>query len=130
MSPPTRRRSLLLATPAIAWAALILAVSTRPAADLPAVGFPLADKLLHIAEYAVLAVLLSLPLRELGGRAWAGVLAAGLAFAALDEAVQSTVPGRSADPFDVAADALGILLGLAVAHALHARRVPGAGMFM
>lgn len=130
MSPPTRRRSLLLAAPAVGWAALILFVSTRPASDLPAVGFPLADKLFHVAEYAVLALLLALPFRGLGGKRYVAILVVGLAFAVLDEVVQSTVPGRLADPADVAADVLGILLALAVAHALRGRFVPAAGTFM
>ena len=122
MSPPTRRRRLLLAAPAVGYAALILLLSSRPGTDLPSVGIPYGDKGLHVLEYFLLGVLLLLPLRGFGWQGRAFVLAAGLAFAALDETFQGTVPGRIGDAADVAADVAGLLLAVALDAAVHPAR--------
>jgi len=122
VSPPTRRRRLLLAAPSVGYAALILLLSSRPGTDLPSVGIPYGDKGLHVLEYFLLGVLLLLPLRGFGWQGRAFVLAAGLAFAALDETFQGTVPGRIGDAADVAADVAGLLLAVALDAAVHPAR--------
>ena len=74
-------------------------------------GVPGLDKAVHLAVFAAAA----LTGRRAGVRAV--VLAVGLGLHAVaSEAIQGTVlDGRSADPYDVLADLLGIAIGLAVA---------------
>lgn len=76
------------------------------------------DKPLHALEYGLLAVL---ALRALGHglnleMRWAtiGSLVLVAGFGTIDELVQSLNPARSPDPLDVAADALGGLVGAAL----------------
>lgn len=116
MSPAPRstRSRLLLAIPAIAFAALILYGSSRPNVQLPSLPLPSEDKVLHVAEYFVYGLLLLLPLGGLGWRGRGLALAVGVAYALFDEAYQTTVPGRFGDLADVAADAVGLLLAAAV----------------
>jgi VanZ family protein len=104
--------------PAVAWAALIFALSAQP--DLPRAPSSLLDLLLkkgaHLTEYAVLAVLVHHALgpallpgeRSRVGLAW-GIT---LLYAVTDEIHQAFVPGRTAAATDVAIDGLGALLGL------------------
>ncbi|MBI4415560.1 MAG: VanZ family protein [Euryarchaeota archaeon] len=117
---PRRRSKAILAVPAIGYALLILAVSSVPGTSVPAIGVSWGDKLLHAAEYAVFGVLLLVPVRDLGSRGDALVLAVGGGFAALDEAYQTAVPGRFGDVADVAMDLVGLLL-VVLAHMI-ARR--------
>ena len=114
MSPPRGRRRLLLAAPAIGYAALVLLLSSRPGTDLPSTGIAGGDKWLHLVEYFGLGLLLLLPVGGLGWRGRALALAVGIAFAALDEAVQTTVPGRFGDVGDFAVDVLGLVLAVAL----------------
>jgi VanZ family protein len=111
----TRRRWI----PPIAWAAVILTLTSIPASDLAPVGafaFPGADKLVHVGMYGVLGALLA---RAVGvppsprtlGRLLLGVLL----FAAVDEWHQRFIPGRSADVLDLVADLAGATLGVAAA---------------
>jgi VanZ family protein len=96
--------------PVVAWAALIFTLSSIP--DL-GTGLGTWDlvlrKLAHATEYAILGALL---LRALGRPALAALLA--LAYAASDELHQHFVSGRHASPVDVAIDAAGVLLGIAL----------------
>ncbi len=94
---------------------LLIFVGTHlPAPALPALGT--SDKLLHLAAFAGLAFLLAWAIPS--GR-WPLsrnlALAAAIAFgyAVLDELSQQFIPGRTCDPLDVAADTVGILIGLA-----------------
>jgi VanZ family protein len=108
--------------PACLWAALIFALSAQP--TLPVSLGDGRDKLAHLTAYAVLGFLLA---RARGaGRAalWLPILL-GLAYAASDEIHQSFVPGRSADPFDWVADAIGVALGVLLFH-LGRRTAPAA----
>jgi VanZ family protein len=95
--------------PAIAWSVAIYALSARSSIPVDlAAGL---DKVAHFGAYAVLGVLLAHGQRESAiAPSWA--LALGLAYAATDEWHQSFVPGRSADPADWVADALGVAAGL------------------
>ncbi len=104
---------------AAAWAAAIFWASSQPN-PLPFLEPDLLshDKLLHAGAYALLGGLLAGALgrgRLAGVR---GVVAAALlatAYGATDEWHQSHVPGRDADPADLAADALGAIAGAAAA---------------
>jgi VanZ family protein len=97
--------------PVLVWAAVIFAFSSIPSLNS---GLGTWDtvlrKLAHMTEYAILAVLL---VRATGSYAWAFALA--VAYAATDEVHQLFVRGRHGSPVDVAIDAVGALVGLAVA---------------
>jgi len=114
VSPRKRSRRVLLALPAIGFAALILAVSSRPGTDLPSTGVAQGDKGLHVLEYFVFGVLVLLPVRGFGWRGRLPVLAVGIAFAAFDETFQTLIPSRSGDAADFAMDVVGLLAALAV----------------
>ena len=101
--------------------ALVVHVAVLYAPEVPAtgaVGVPGADKLAHVAVFALvvaLAVKAGFPVR------WVVPLA--LAHAVVSEAVQHLLlPGRSGDPWDVVADVVGVGLGWAAATALSRRR--------
>jgi len=102
--------------PVLFWALLILALSSIPNLSSPAATFRITDKIAHIIEYGILGCLLAyarLPSRsgESRGRI-AAVIIMGILFGCLDELYQSFIPGRSTDPFDVMADAVGVFGGL------------------
>lgn len=111
----TRRRWI----PPIAWAAVILTLTSIPAPDFAPVGafaFPGADKLVHAGMYGVLGALLA---RAAGGaappRTLGRLLLGVLLFAVVDEWHQRFIPGRSADALDVVADVAGAAVGFAAA---------------
>lgn len=95
---------------ALLWAVLILALCSIPGPELPDVDVLGIDKVGHFGMFFVGAFVWM--------RAWprstARVLGAGLAFSILTEIYQGVMPflGRSADPFDIVADALGLAVGL------------------
>jgi VanZ family protein len=76
------------------------------------------DKLAHLIWYAILASLLLL---GLGRRAWPWVLVGTLLLAGWDEWHQFALPGRSPGMDDWLADALGVVSGILVTHALGRR---------
>ena len=94
--------------------AAIFALSAQP--DLPHVagGWPdlLISSAAHTFLFAVLAILWARALGQ-GRRMWLVAVALTLLYALSDEFHQSFVPGRHADPLDLAFDALGAALGLA-----------------
>lgn len=101
-------RAVLGWVPAVLWAAAIFAVSARPSVSIP--SFWSADKLLHFGAYALMGFLLAHGASTSGLRPrWA--VALGWLYGASDELHQGFVPGRSMDPADWAADALGVLAG-------------------
>lgn len=113
--------------PPVAWAAVILVLTSIPASDLAPVGafaFPGADKFVHGVLYAVLG---ALSMRAAGPHArWEslGLLSAAiLLFAAADEWHQQFVPGRSPDALDLAADLTGAVAGIAAARYFLRRRI-------
>lgn len=106
----SRSRVVSLWLPVVAWAALIFVLSSVHSLDS---GLGVWDealrKLAHATEYAVLGALLERALsRPLPA------LALGLAYAVSDELHQHFVPGRTGDPRDVAIDALGVFVGIAL----------------
>jgi VanZ family protein len=118
LDPPSRPspwwRRLWLWAPVAIYMAAIFVVSSMPGAPLPA---QVSDKAAHAAAYALLAVLV---VRALAGGLPAPVGARTAALAVVivtahgvsDEFHQWFVPGRSADPLDVLADAAGAMLGV------------------
>ncbi|MCI0340277.1 MAG: VanZ family protein [Planctomycetales bacterium] len=118
---------------AVAWGAaagymaLIFALSSRTIAVPPEVLFPHADKLVHVGEYGVLSVLLSVALASSSpgasarGIASAAALLASL-YGASDEWHQSFVPGRVATVGDWIADTVGAALAAAAVALWRGRR--------
>jgi hypothetical protein len=102
--------------PAIAWAALIFALSGIPTLST---GLGLWDvvlrKLAHATEYAILAALLLRAMRELP--AWA----LSVVYAVSDELHQSFVPGRNGAVLDVMIDAIGVVVGVYLARIIQTR---------
>jgi hypothetical protein len=97
--------------PVVAWAGLIFTLSSIPDLGTGLGGWDLVlRKLAHGAEYAVLGVLL---LRAIGRPGTAFALAT--LYAATDEIHQAFVPGRQASPLDLAVDAAGAAVGIALA---------------
>jgi VanZ family protein len=104
----TRSRAVTLWLPVVLWAAAIFAISSIPSLST---GLGTWDTLLrkaaHLSEFAVLGALLY---RALGRELPA--LAAGVAYAAIDELHQSFVSGRHGSVVDVAIDAAGVAAGM------------------
>jgi len=112
MYPGFRRTVFLLAV--LSWAGLIFYLSSQPSIETPAL-FPGQDKLFHLVAFGMLGFLAAGSLRaSQDGYAtrqiWLVVLAVTL-YGISDEFHQYFVPGRSADIYDVVADAAGGLLG-------------------
>jgi VanZ family protein len=102
----------------LVWAALIFAFSSVPDLGTGLGGWDLVlRKLAHAAEFAVLGALLV----RATGRA-GPALALGVLYAVGDEVHQSFVPGRLGSPVDVAIDAVGVAVGVAVWQSIRARR--------
>jgi VanZ family protein len=128
-----RGRRTLLGALAAGWAGFIFWESSQanPFPFLPP-EILAQDKLLHLGAYAVLAGLVVGALARarvaaLGRVAVvAGVLAAG--YGATDEWHQSYVPGRDADPWDWAADAVGAIAGASAMALILRRRDPRASI--
>ena len=107
---PRVPRVVSLWLPVVAWAALIFLLSSFSAPDVGPGGVDyVVRKVAHVTEYAVLgALLLRATRRELPA------FLLGVAYAASDEVHQHVVPGRHATPVDVAIDAVGVALGVAL----------------
>ena len=111
-------------TLSIAWALLILVLCSIPGSSVPDIALFGSDKLGHFGMFFVGSLLWL--------RAWPErpkrVVAAGLAFSVGTELYQGMTPflGRSADPFDVLADVLGLALGFALWWWWHRRLAPVA----
>jgi VanZ family protein len=113
----TVRYLLIYWVPILIYLLIIFIQSSYPSIKTPR-GSHL-DKLLHLAAYAILGFLFA---RAYGASRWRGktalIMILGVVSAAsygiLDEVHQYFVPFRQADLLDVAADALGSLLGVGV----------------
>jgi VanZ family protein len=109
---------------AVLWALFILALLSIPGPELPDLNAFGIDKVGHFALFFVGAFVWL--------RAWprstARVLAGGLVFAILAEVYQGLMPllGRTADPFDVAANAVGLVAGALLWRWLRHRPAPVA----
>ena len=112
--------------PPLAWAALILALTSTPNPErfvsAPVAG---ADKLVHLCLYAVLAFLTARAMEPARtARARLVVVAIVSAFGALDEWHQQFVPGRSWDSADWIADSAGAAIGVLILLTARRRREP------
>ena len=110
--------------PVCGYAGLIFYLSSQshPEDNLPSFVGLLSDKVLHVAEYAVLGGLCYMAFRYGTGdrlRPWAGLLAVLLAslYGLSDEIHQSFVPFRESSGFDWLADGIGATLGAVVSAA-------------
>ena len=105
--------------PVLVWAAVIFVFSSIPDLGTGLGGWDLVlRKLAHTAEYAILGALL---LRATG-RTWLA-FGLGVLYAASDEFHQTFVSGRHGTPVDVAIDALGVAIGIALWRSARARRL-------
>lgn len=111
----TRRRLYFVLF--LGWVAFTFTLTSIPDPDFD-VGVPHADKLAHMAFYAVMAFLCTLWRRECGAAAGAAILFAvvfAAAAGAADEAHQLFIPGRSMDVRDWIFDSVGGFLGAGMA---------------
>ena len=96
-------------TAAALWSLAILAGCTIPGDALRSMYIFTPDKLYHIAAFAGYALLWMR-----AGVRLRTIIATGLLFGVFIEVWQHTLPiGRSADPYDALADAIGLALGVA-----------------
>src|SRR3972149_3653168 len=104
--PPARAAWLLVGL----WAAVILLFSVT--APLPGTGI-IPDKVVHVAAYALLAFLLrrGLLASPVAAPAVVAVLAA-VAYGALVEGIQSILPWRRAEWWDLGGNALGAVMAV------------------
>lgn len=98
--------------PAVAYAALIIGISSIPQLHTPELGFIATDKLLHLVEYGIFAFLFYRSfsrLKKLRSRRTVALLTVMFLalFAAGDEYHQRFVRGRMMDKFDFVADITG-----------------------
>ena len=107
--------------PAILWAAVLFALSSRPTLPVPvSLGGGL-DKVAHFGAFAILGFLLArAALASHLSIVWP--LLIGLLYAASDEIHQYFVPGRHADPADWLADALGVTVACIFVYSRRFRR--------
>ena len=109
------RSGLLRWLPAAGWMALIFVLSAQPDLPHPASGWMdlLISSTAHVFLFGLLALLLGWAMAPYR---WGLPLALLLTvlYALSDEFHQAFVPGRHPDPLDLACDALGAVLGLAL----------------
>ncbi|HET8652822.1 MAG TPA: VanZ family protein [Gaiellaceae bacterium] len=97
--------------PAVAWAAVIFALSSIPGLGTGLGTWDLVlRKIAHATEFAILAALLVHAVRD---PRWA--VAIGVAYAVSDEIHQSFVSGRHGAPLDVVIDSVGVAVGALLA---------------
>ena len=105
--------------PVLVWAAVIFVFSSIPDLGTGLGGWDLVlRKLAHTAEYAILGALLV----RATARAWPA-FGLGVLYAASDEIHQMFVTGRHGTPVDVAIDAVGVAIGIALWQSARARRL-------
>ncbi len=105
--------------PVVAWAAVIFAFSAVPSLSSGLGGWDLLlRKMAHAAEYAILGALLLRATRNAGF-----AFALAVLYAASDELHQTFVEGRVGAIRDVAIDAIGAAIGIALYRSTRARRL-------
>lgn len=112
-----RRSRIKFYLPAIVWAVLILAISSIPDLSTPSLGFSMADKIVHIAEYFILGYLTARAISSFNKEPlkifWMSSVITS-AYGILDEFHQLLIPGRTAEGLDMIADILGSILAAAL----------------
>jgi len=119
--PPKRRFFVLFMgfwLPVLAYVSIIFALSSQPNLQSP-LRFANGDKLAHLGEYVVLGLLLVRALRaslRVSRPLFAAMIAIGLVVLVglADEYLQSYIPGRTSDLFDLLADVAGGAIAQAV----------------
>ena len=117
----------------ILYVLLIFFVSSRSGITPPGPDFVMKDKLAHFGEYFVLGLLLfagiGWTVSRSGFITFLFLFAVGVSVAALDELLQSYIPGRNMDLYDWFADAAGVAvgIGMGILTSLGARRRKVAG---
>jgi VanZ family protein len=112
---PMLKKGIPYAWLALAYAVLILIVSSIPDLSPPQLGFEYQDKLYHFIEYSIFSVFLFFALLNsskdfLRKNVLLISLLIGASFAILDELHQKFIPGRQADVLDFTADFVGVAL--------------------
>jgi VanZ family protein len=109
-----------------AWCLLIFVLSSVPGRNLPEMPAQNADKVVHGLVYGILGALFQRAVGRtwrVGGPATAAIaVVLATAYGVSDELHQLLTPGRSADVYDVFADAVGAALGVLAMSILLARR--------
>ena len=90
---------------------LIIIAVLIPGSDLPSVSIGGFDKIVHIAMFAVWAIAVRYDFNAPRFKYFL-VFACGLVFSVVTEVLQLLVEGRSFDLYDMAADAIGLIIGL------------------
>lgn len=113
------RQFLLYHLPAIAYAGLIIGLSTLTNVHLPKTQFVELDKVIHFVEYGLFAFLVARSTSRLHrsvGVDEASFMALGFValFAFADELYQSFVPGRQSDTADYLTDVAAAIVVIAV----------------
>lgn len=112
----------------LCWAAVILVLSSLSPEELPDAAFVFWDKLNHFGAFVVGGWLAASALRTsrpgaAGNRVVVQAIVLVAAFGALDEALQTLIPGRvGADVFDWTADLLGATTGAVMSRLRHSFR--------
>ena len=111
-------------SPALAWAGVILLLTSVPGQAVPNVGIPYLDKVVHLAMYGVLGALLARAAADAPSPARLSLLLFGAVamFAAADEWHQRFIPDRSQDRYDWLADMVGAGAALTFEGAARLRR--------
>ena len=91
--------------------ALILALSSLPADNLPKSWLLNFDKLIHLIEYFILGILLMKSMTSVSTRMLLAVIPVGIIFGIMDEYLQSFISGRFSSGWDVLADTIGVIIG-------------------
>ena len=94
----------------LAYALLIVALSSIPGKNFPSAPIFSQDKMIHLLEYAGFAFLLAWS-RPAVASLWHVAIFASL-FGAADEFYQSWVPGRDSSVMDWLADSVGVIIGV------------------
>jgi len=113
--------------PAIGWALLIFIGSSIPAKYIPTHKIFTYDKLIHLTLFLIFGVLVYRavrPTREGELFRWVRVffsMSVVILYGVLDEIHQGSVPGRTLDIWDAAADSLGGILAAIIVYINHRR---------
>lgn len=115
MQDHSRVRSAL---PATLWFLLIMVLLSLPGESFPTLQFWKPDKIAHILLFGAQALLLFIavslprPATPFGGTPLRFAGLATVAFGVLSEGYQAVFTNRAADPFDMLANAVGVVLCL------------------
>ncbi|MES2645382.1 MAG: VanZ family protein [Bacteroidota bacterium] len=124
-------RKIKLFLPALTWFLLSFYLLTLPGSAVPVLNWfnkIQGDKLVHIAIFAIMVILLLFPVQRLSGspihfKTILFIALAALAYGVVMEFVQENyIPNRSFDVFDMIADGIGCFLGIGCWKYLSAKR--------